>query len=125
MGQDDIQWSEELYNIFGVDKNNFTPTVQSMMALVHKSDRARADHGFQRAGLGQQNYEMDFRITRPGGDVRYLRCEGRCAQDSNGEVTLAVNGIDNVLPLVGKPLPSVYSADLSEFVFAAGVKLMQ
>jgi phosphonoacetate hydrolase len=30
-----------------------------------------------------------------------------------------------VLALVGKPLPSVYSADLSEFVFAAGVKLMQ
>jgi phosphonoacetate hydrolase len=30
-----------------------------------------------------------------------------------------------VLALVGKPLPSVYSADLSEFVFAAGVKLME
>ena len=30
-----------------------------------------------------------------------------------------------MLALVGKPLPSVYSADLSEFVFAAGVKLMQ
>lgn len=27
--------------------------------------------------------------------------------------------------LVGKPLPSVYSADLSEFVFAAGVKLLE
>jgi len=27
--------------------------------------------------------------------------------------------------LAGKPLPSVYSADLSEFVFAAGVKLME
>jgi phosphonoacetate hydrolase len=26
---------------------------------------------------------------------------------------------------VGKPVPSVYSADLSEFVFAAGVKLME
>ena len=31
----------------------------------------------------------------------------------------------NVLELVGAPLPSVYSADLSEFVFAAGVKLME
>ncbi len=41
------------------------------------------------------------------------------------QVSLAVNGIDEVLNLVGKPLPSVYSADLSEFVFAAGVKLMQ
>lgn len=41
------------------------------------------------------------------------------------QASLAVNGIENVLALVGKPLPSVYSADLSEFVFAAGVKLMQ
>ena len=35
------------------------------------------------------------------------------------------NGIDGVLDFVGRPLPSVYSADLSEFVFAAGVRLMQ
>ena len=41
------------------------------------------------------------------------------------QATLAVNCIDHVLALVDKPLPSVYSADLSEFVFAAGVKLMQ
>jgi phosphonoacetate hydrolase len=39
--------------------------------------------------------------------------------------TMAENGIDGVLGFVGKPLPSVYSADLSEFVFAAGVALMK
>jgi phosphonoacetate hydrolase len=37
---------------------------------------------------------------------------------------MAENGIENVLDFVGQPLPSVYSADLSEFVFAAGVKLL-
>lgn len=41
------------------------------------------------------------------------------------KVSLGENGIDGVMDLVGKPLPSVYSADLSEFVFAAGVKLME
>lgn len=35
------------------------------------------------------------------------------------------NGVDDALGLVGLPLPSVYSADLTEFAFAAGVKLMQ
>ena len=35
------------------------------------------------------------------------------------------NGIDDVLDFVGLPLPEVYSADLSEFVFAAGVKLLK
>lgn len=41
------------------------------------------------------------------------------------QATLANGGIDKVPDLVGKPVPSVYSADLSEFVFAAGVKLLQ
>ena len=41
------------------------------------------------------------------------------------QVSLAVHGIENVLNLVNKPLPSVYSADLSEFVFACGVALMR
>ena len=38
---------------------------------------------------------------------------------------VAEHGLDDALGLVGLPLPSVYSAALSEFVFAAGVKLME
>jgi phosphonoacetate hydrolase len=41
------------------------------------------------------------------------------------QATPADGGIGNVLELVGKPVPSVYSADLSEFVFAAGVRLLE
>lgn len=41
------------------------------------------------------------------------------------KATVAECGIDNVLELVGKPVPSVYSADLSEFVFASGVRLLE
>jgi len=41
------------------------------------------------------------------------------------QTTLGEHGIEHVLEFVGLPLPSVYSADLSEFVFAAGVKLLQ
>jgi phosphonoacetate hydrolase len=41
------------------------------------------------------------------------------------QVTQAEHGIEEVVQLVGMPVPSVYSAGLSEFVFAAGVKLMQ
>ena len=39
--------------------------------------------------------------------------------------TAAEHGIDDALGLVGLPLPSVYSAALSEFVFAAGVRLLE
>ena len=52
--------------------------------------------------------------------------KGICfSSEKAGEVNLAENGIDNVLERVGMPVPSVYSAALSEFVFVAGVKLME
>ena len=41
------------------------------------------------------------------------------------DATVAANGIENVLALTGMPVPSVYSAALSEFVFAAGVALLE
>ncbi|MBD9650396.1 phosphonoacetate hydrolase [Ensifer sp. ENS09] len=41
------------------------------------------------------------------------------------KATVTENGIADVLDFVGLPLPEVYSADLSEFVFAAGVKLLK
>lgn len=54
------------------------------------------------------------------------KMKGICfSAEKADQVTLAQNGIENVLALTGLPLPSVYSADLSEFVFAAGVKIMQ
>ena len=47
------------------------------------------------------------------------------SSEKSDQVSLADNGIDNVLDLVGMEVPSVYSAELSEFIFAAGVKLME
>src|SRR5258708_332857 len=41
------------------------------------------------------------------------------------QVTMEGNGIADVLALTGLPVPSVYSAALSEFVFAAGVALLK
>ncbi len=51
--------------------------------------------------------------------------QGICFSSEKADAaTLADNGIDGVLGLVGMPVPDVYSAALSEFVFAAGVQLM-
>lgn len=41
------------------------------------------------------------------------------------EATMETHGIDGVVDLVGRPIASVYSADLSEYVLAAGVRIMQ
>ncbi|MEO1109914.1 MAG: phosphonoacetate hydrolase [Pseudomonadota bacterium] len=54
--------------------------------------------------------------------------EGRAvafSSERSGETTLAEHGIENASKWLGMDVPEVYSAELSEFVFAAGVKLLK
>ncbi|MCG6953371.1 MAG: phosphonoacetate hydrolase [Betaproteobacteria bacterium] len=52
--------------------------------------------------------------------------KGICfSAEKAADATLTDHGIENVIGLVGRPVPAVYSAELSEFVLAAGVKLME
>ncbi len=61
-----------------------------------------------------------------GNELRFGADGAICfSSEKSDQATLADNGIDNVLELVGMEVPSVYSAELSEFIFAAGVKLME
>ncbi|MEO3388313.1 phosphonoacetate hydrolase [Mesorhizobium sp. CAU 1741] len=47
------------------------------------------------------------------------------SSEKSDTTTVAVHGIDNASAWLGRPVPEVYSAELSEFVFAAGVKLLR
>jgi len=47
------------------------------------------------------------------------------SSERSGDTTKAEHGIDNASDWLGMPVPEVYSAELSEFVFAAGVKLLR
>jgi len=52
--------------------------------------------------------------------------QGICfSSEKADQVTLAENGIEHIVERVGMPVPSVYSAALSEFVFVAGVRIME
>ena len=54
------------------------------------------------------------------------RLKGICfSAEKADRVTMAENGVADALSLAGMPLPSVYSAALSEFVFNAGVALLE
>ena len=54
--------------------------------------------------------------------------EGRAicfSSEKSDQATLIENGIENINDWIGMKVPEVYSQDLSEFVMAAGVKLLE
>ena len=92
VGNSSIEWSEQIYKMFDVPSDDFQPTLDNVGQFFHKRDFGRMMQAFQRAIIEQNNYDMDFRIVRPDESIRYIRCEGRCELDSEGDV-LALYGI--------------------------------
>lgn len=60
-----------------------------------------------------------------GKDLDLARGNVSFSSEFADRCTFAENGIENVLELVGMPLPYMYSMDLSLFVLAAGAKLLE
>lgn len=70
-------WSDELYRILCLDKNNTTPSTELLFSFIHADDlgivKKRA--AWARKDLG--SYKMDFRFTAADGTSRYGHVEWR------------------------------------------------
>jgi phosphonoacetate hydrolase len=60
-----------------------------------------------------------------GKDLDLTRGNISFSSEFASQCTLAENGIENVLELVGMPQPDIYSMDLSLLVLEAGIKLLE
>lgn len=92
VGAEEIEFSNQLFSIFGLIKADFNPTLDNVNNMIHRQDAGRMMQVFQRAIIEQNNYDMDFRIIRPDGEVRFIHCEGRCETNNEDEV-IALYGI--------------------------------
>jgi two-component system cell cycle sensor histidine kinase PleC len=93
MGQNGIEWSDQIYAVFGVEKEKFTPTIDSVSAMLLKRDVGRIFRIFQRALVRRRDYALEFSVRRPTGGIRYVRCEGRCKTDAKTGEAIALFGI--------------------------------
>ncbi|MGI9391077.1 MAG: alkaline phosphatase family protein, partial [Boseongicola sp.] len=60
-----------------------------------------------------------------GAGLRFDEDRAICfSSEKSDQATIAENGIDDASAWLGRPVPEIYSAELSEFAFAAGVKLL-
>ncbi len=87
IGDENLEFSSEIYRIFGVTADKFTPTFDNINSMMHRRDRGRIAQSFQRAMIERKHYEMEFRIMRPTGEARFIVLQGRCETDSEGDVS--------------------------------------
>ena len=72
-----VQWSEELYRIFGVDPATFSPSAKSIFDLVHPEDLPRVTVACKDAIQKGVPVDVEHRILRPDGSLRHVHLRAR------------------------------------------------
>lgn len=116
--------------VHGICGNFYYDREQDREVMMNEPELLRTPtifKAFQEAGAKIVIVTAKDKLRRLlGNELEYGADGAICfSSEKSDQVSLAENGIDNVLDLVGMDVPSVYSAELSEFIFASGVKLME
>lgn len=75
-------WDERTQRIFGVDSSSGDTGFESnFWAGVHPEDLAEVRRAITTAEDAASDYEGEFRVVRPDGDVRYVRARGTVMRD--------------------------------------------
>jgi PAS domain S-box-containing protein len=83
---DVVTWSDNLYMIYGLDKNTFEPSYENYVSLVHPDDRQRIQQGLLNAMQTKQDAEFEERIIHSSGEERFLKTWSKVKMDENGRV---------------------------------------
>jgi len=66
-------WSDELFNIYGLESENGAPTVEQYLDLIHPQDRAAMAETIRKMQEEHCGHDLIERIIRPDGQLRYVR----------------------------------------------------
>jgi len=89
-------WSEECYRVQGFDPKGIQPRFEEFLQRVHPDDRARVAEVIESAVREKDEFEFDYRIIHPGGEVRDARSVGHPILASSGDLVEYVGTIIDV-----------------------------
>jgi len=69
-----LYWSDELYQIFGLDPEKGAPEIGQYLTLIHPQDQASMAETIKTMFQEHCGCDVTKRIVRPDGQVRYVRC---------------------------------------------------
>jgi PAS domain S-box-containing protein len=87
-----IDWSEEMFQIFGRSSAQGAPTYLEMLEAIHPSDRLILERLTQQLTISNSSVQVEYRVVRPDGSVRHLEGRAQLVQDLQGQV-LKIFGI--------------------------------
>jgi PAS domain S-box-containing protein len=91
----EVRWSDEQFRIFGHEPGTIAVTYDTFLASLHPEDHDSVLAAINDALLGKRVYDVEYRIVRPNGEVRFIHTRGDVYRDATGHpLSMAGTALD-------------------------------
>jgi len=91
-----VYWSEEMFRLFGFDRQQGLPMWDEWVQRIHPEDRDKFRMAGDRTFLKKVDCDVEFRIVKPDGTVKHIHGIGHPVLSRNGELVQVVGTMVDV-----------------------------
>jgi PAS domain S-box-containing protein len=89
-------WSRECYRVLGFDPRKELPRFGTLIEHIYPDDQTRTTEELERARREKTEFEFDFRIVHPGGEIRDIHTVGHPVFSPSGDLVEFVGTVIDV-----------------------------
>jgi PAS domain S-box-containing protein len=89
-------WSEECYRVQGFDPDGELPRFETFFQRIHPEDQSGTAEKLERATREREEFETDYRIVHPSGEIRDIHVVGHPVLTSSGDLAEFVGTVIDV-----------------------------
>lgn len=81
----ELYWSDQVYEIYGLDKDTFNPSLENYWKLLPEGEQEKVNNLVKRIREGQEWEDIEIKIKKPDGSIAYIYERAEVRYDETGQ----------------------------------------
>jgi diguanylate cyclase (GGDEF)-like protein/PAS domain S-box-containing protein len=92
----ELRWSDEIYRIFELDPDRFSPSYENFLNAIHPDDRDMVNQAYTQSLEDRRPYDIVHRLRTAGGHVKWVREHCSSDFDDAGKPLRSVGAVQDI-----------------------------
>ena len=88
------RWSQQMYDLFGLDPNRHEPSFKSWLSVVHPDDKQQVIYNLNRAFNDRSTLTNEYRINKSDGKIHWIYSSGKALVGKNNSFRMLGTCVD-------------------------------
>ncbi|MDH4943780.1 PAS domain-containing protein [Sulfurimonas sp. C5] len=94
-----LTWSDEIYELFELDKEQFTPSYEKFIETIHPDDREKVEIAYTNSLKTKKSYQIVHKLLMKDGRVKYVQEQCDTKYDEQGNPLSSLGTVYDITQL--------------------------